>query len=401
MERSQEGQGWRLPDDPLGAFCRENHIALPGATSGPLRGLTFAAKDVFAVAGARTGNGHPDWLRTHAAETATAPAVQRLLDAGASLIGKTRTDELCYSLSGENYHYGTPCNPRDPARVPGGSSSGSASAVAGGLADFALGTDCGGSVRLPASYCGLYGMRPTHGVIPLDGVPAFAPSFDTAGWFAREPGLLQRVGRVLLGVDTPPRAFRRLLIGADAFGLVAPDVAEALASAIKSVQARAGLAPESVSLAEGALDDWAATFRTIQAAEIWNSLGTWIETTQPVFGPGVKERFAAAAQVEPGVAERARAHRAAIVTRIAALLQPGVLLCLPTAPRPAPPKGLPADDIEVTYRNQAMNLLCIAGLAGLPQISLPLAELSGLPIGLSIIAGRGADIDLLGLAASL
>src|SRR5882757_5520482 len=158
------------PDDPLNAFCRHTHVALPGSGSGPLAGFSFGVKDVYGIAGHRTGNGNPVWLETHPPAERTASSVQKLLDAGARMVGKTHTDELAYSLNGENVHYGTPTNPNAPGRIPGGSSSGSAAAVAGGLVDFALGTDCGGSVRLPASYCGIYGIRTTHGLVPADGV---------------------------------------------------------------------------------------------------------------------------------------------------------------------------------------------------------------------------------------
>ncbi len=179
-------------DETFGAFCRDNNVTRPGAARGPLEGLTFAAKDVFDVEGSRTGFGHPAWLETHPPATETAFAITRLLEAGASLTGRTISDELCYSIAGENAHYGTPINPRAPDRLPGGSSSGSAVAVTGGLVDFALGTDCGGSVRVPASYCGLFGLRPTHGRISLDGVSRFAPRFDTVGWFARDAAMLKR-----------------------------------------------------------------------------------------------------------------------------------------------------------------------------------------------------------------
>ena len=155
-------------NDTLGAFCHHTHVTLPGSETGPLATLSLAVKDVFHIKGHPTGAGNPDWLRTHPVAGTTAPAVQRLLDAGAHIVGKTHTDELAYSLNGENVHYGTPVNPNAAGRIPGGSSSGSAAAVAGGLVDFAIGTDCGGSVRLPASYCGIFGFRPTHGRIPLD-----------------------------------------------------------------------------------------------------------------------------------------------------------------------------------------------------------------------------------------
>lgn len=401
MAQQDTVAGWQLPNDPLGAFCRDNHIALLGEEHGPLAGLTFAAKDLFAVAGARTGFGHPDWLRTHPVETRTAPAVQQMLDAGASLVGKTITDELAYSLTGENFHYGAPRNPRAPDRVTGGSSSGSASAVAGELVDFALGSDCGGSVRIPASYCGIYGMRPTHDRITLEGTAPFASSFDVVGWFTRDAGLLERVGRLLLGDNEPARPFKHLLLCSDAFARVTPDIRDALAPAVKRLADLIGVMPVPATLAVEGLDSWRETFRIIQASEIWASLGDWITEHKPVLGPGVRERFAAAAQVSAADAQQARADRAVIRARMDALLEPGTLLCLPTSPRVAPQKGLASDAVEVEYRNQALNLLCIAGLSGLPQISLPMAELGGLPLGLSIVAARGGDVDLLAVAAEL
>ncbi|HWI12737.1 MAG TPA: amidase family protein, partial [Burkholderiales bacterium] len=179
-----------LDRDRINAFCRHTHVELPGASSGPLAGLTFAAKDIYDVIGHRTGFGSPDWLRTHEPAASTAPVVQQLLDAGATMVGKTQTDELTYSLNGENAHYGTPVNVNAPGRIPGGSSSGSAAAVAAGLVDFALGSDTGGSVRAPASFCGIYGIRPTHGRVSLRGACPLAATFDTAGWFAREASLL-------------------------------------------------------------------------------------------------------------------------------------------------------------------------------------------------------------------
>lgn len=173
-------QGYDM-SDPLNAFVPGSQVFIPGVAEGPLAGLRFAAKDIFDIAGHVTGGGNPDWARTHGSATAHAPVVQKLLDAGATLIGKTITDELTRGILGVNAHYGTPVNPAAPDRVPGGSSSGSASAVAGGLVDFALGSDTGGSVRIPSSFCGLYGLRPTHNRIPLEGILEQSASFDTIG----------------------------------------------------------------------------------------------------------------------------------------------------------------------------------------------------------------------------
>src|SRR5436190_3763314 len=215
--------------DPLNAFCAHAAARLQGAPAGPLAGLTFAAKDLFDIAGHVTGAGNPDWLARHAPAERTAPLVQALVDAGAEMVGKTHTDELSRGIFGENSHYGTPTNPNALGRVPGGSSSGSAAAVAGGLVDFALGTDTGGSVRIPASFCGLFGIRPTHGRLPLAGMVGQAPSFDTIGWFAREPHLLGRIGEILLGADLKSaNRPRHVIVATDAFAIADPATASAL-----------------------------------------------------------------------------------------------------------------------------------------------------------------------------
>ncbi len=386
-------------EDPLGAFCTHSRPVSAGSGEGPLKGLAFAVKDVFDIAGYKTGFGSPEWLATHEPATATASAVQRLLDAGARMVGKTLTDELAYSLTGENVHYGTPVNPAAPDRVPGGSSNGSASAVAGGLVDFALGTDCGGSVRLPASYCGIFGIRPTVDRVPLDGVIPFGPPFDVAGWFARDAELLETVGRVLLGEPASPPP-RRLLRGVDVFQAVEDRVAAALEDAVARVEDAVAPAID-VSLAEGGLGHWFETFRVVQGASIWSNLGGWVTKTRPRLGPGAKMRLDWAAGLDSRAIAAARADRAAIRNRLDSVLDDGDVLVIPTSPRAAPLKNTPLDDIEIRFRNQAMHLLCIAGLGGLPQVSLPMATIDGLPLGLSLVGPRGADMQLLALARKL
>jgi amidase len=390
---------WVAPNDPLGAFCRENHVALNGSGSGPLAGLTFAAKDAFEIAGVHTGFGQPDWLRTHPPARETAIAVQQILKAGADMVAKTHCDELCYSLTGENVHFGTPINVNAPGRVPGGSSNGSAAAVAGGLVDFALGTDCGGSVRIPASYCGIIGLRPTHGRVSDKGVLPFGPSFDVVGWFARDIDLFAKVGDVLLGADKAP-APTRLILADDAWGQVEKPVADALEPAAGKVEAVLGGA-RHVRISPEGLGAWFEVFRTLQAAEIWATLGQWVSDTKPKFGPGTKERFEYASTVTPDQVAAADARRRAIRAHVDALLGVDGVICVPTSPRVAPSRGTPADKVEVEYRNQAQRILCIAGLCGLPQISLPMATIDGLPIALSLIGARNSDKGLIVLARKI
>jgi len=318
--------------------------------------------------------------------------VERLLAASARMVGKTHTDELAYSLNGENVHYGTPINPRAPGRIPGGSSSGSAAAVAGGLVDFALGTDCGGSVRLPASYCGIYGIRTTHGLVPADGVVDLAKSFDTIGWFARDAATVLRVGEVLL---PPAGEFvpKRLLIAEDAFGFVGAEVAAALGAAVAKL--RTALPDHrAINVYTAEPSAWSGIFRVLQGDEIRRRYSTWIDAHQPNFGPRVAERFAWTRTIAPTEVERMRPQREAVAAHLEGLLGDDALLCLPTAPGIAPKLKTPAPELEV-FRTRAFGLLSIAGLARLPQISLPLGALNDCPLGISLIAPRGRDLGLL------
>jgi amidase len=321
----------------------------------------------------------------------------RLLEAGADLVGKTHTEEMAFSLTGENAHYGTPINPAAPDRVPGGSSSGSAAAVAGGLVDFAIGSDTGGSVRAPASFCGIYGIRPTHGRIALDGVCPLAPMFDTCGWFARDAALLARVGSVLLGGT--PQTPGRVLLATDAFALALPGAAEALAPAVARVTALLGDAEPVTVSAEG-LSAWFDVFRVLQYHDIWTTHGTWVTSVRPTFGSQVGPRFEAVSKVQPHEVDVMREQRADIMARLDALLENNAVLLLPTVPDIAPLLRLPPAD-TIAFRERALALLCIAGLGGLPQVNLPFGTLHGCPIGLSIVAARGNDEMLLDIAVRL
>jgi amidase len=385
------------PNDPLNAFCRHTHVALPGSGAGPLAGLTFGLKDVYDIAGHRTGNGNPVWLETHPPAERTASSVQRLLDAGARMVGKTHTDELAYSLNGENVHYGTPINPRAPQRIPGGSSSGSAAAVAGGLVDFALGTDCGGSVRLPASYCGIYGMRTSHGLIPADGIIPLAASFDTVGWFAPTAKLIQQVGDVLLPAAAP-RAPASLLIATDAFAAIDRAVADSLQAGLVRMKSHFPSARE-INVYTGDPAAWSGLFRILQGEEIRVFHSAWIDRCKPTFGPGIRERFQWTRTIDPGDVAKAKPQREAVAAHFARLLGDDTILCLPTAPGIAPKRDTPADELEM-FRARAFALLSIAGLARLPQINLPFGTFEGCPIGLSLIGPRGSDRALLAWTAA-
>lgn len=386
-----------LERDKLGAFCRHTHVELPGATNGPLAGLTFGLKDIFDVAGHKTGFGSPDWLRTHDAAKVHSVVAKKLLDAGASLVGKTHTEEMAFSLTGENAHYGTPINVRAPDRVPGGSSSGSAAAVAGELVDFAIGSDTGGSVRGPASFCGIYGIRPTHGRISLEGVCPLAPGFDTCGWFARDAAMLARVGDVLLGgkAATPGR----VLLAQDAFALAMPDAAQALQLALARVVKVLGT-PEPVTVSAEGLNAWFEVFRILQFAEIWDTHREWVTREKPNFGIAIGKRFEAVAKSDPAEVARMIPEREVIAARLDKLLANNAILLLPTVPDVAPLKNCPHDQ-TTAFRERAMGMLCISGIGRLPQVSLPLASVNGMPLGLSLVAAQGNDEMLLAVALQI
>ena len=388
-----------LERDALNAFCRHTHVALAGASRGPLVGLTFGAKDIYDVAGHRTGFGNPDWLATHPPAAKTASVVERLLNAGGTLVGKTHTEEFAFSITGNNAHYGRPVNPRALGRLSGGSSSGSAAAVAGDLCDFALAADTGGSARLPASFCGIYGMRTTYGRIALDGTCVLAPSFDTCGWFARDIDVFAKVADVLLGGKSGSRIDERLLIADDAFALIGRPVMDAFAPALERTFKVLGT-PQSVTVAAEGLRTWFEIFRAVQFGEIWSEHGEWIDRIRPQFGPGIKERIEIASKLDPRKVAAARMSREDIAKRMAALVRGRAILVLPTVPGIAPLVDTPLAEIE-DFRGRAMSLLCISSLARLPEITMPLGVFEGCPLGLSLIGPTGSDEMLIAAAARI
>lgn len=382
-------------DDTAHAFVPYPDVPVAHAAGGPLAGLSFAVKDLFDVAGYPTGGGQPLVLAMSGTRPRHAAVVQRVLDAGARFVGKTVTDELAYSLNGQNAHFGNPVNGAAPARIAGGSSSGSASAVSNRLCDFALGTDTGGSVRAPASHCGLVGLRPTHGRVALDGAIELAPSFDTGGWFARDLPTFARVADVLLGPDPQPLpAAPRLLKPADAWALALPGVAEVFAAPL------AALPHTTLEVALDGFDTMFTHFRHLQAFEAWQVHGPFLTRFAPPLGPGVAERFVMASKVTPEQADAARAFRARWRAHLLALLGRDGVLLLPTMPDIAPLAAQGEAGLD-DYRNRALRLLCMAGLAGCPQLSLPVAHKDGAPIGLSLLGPPGSERSLLAFAEGL
>ncbi|WP_119421814.1 amidase [Desertibaculum subflavum] len=372
---------------------------IAGRPGGPLAGLSFAAKDLFDVAGFPTGGGNHDWARTNPVPTKHAWAVQTLLDAGAELIGKTITDEVSLGILGESAFDGTPLNPKAPDRVPGGSSSGSASAVAQGICDTALGTDTGGSVRVPSSFCGLYGIRPTHGRLPVEGMMPQAPSSDTTGWFARDAATFARVSSVLLREPIAAQLPKRLVVAVDAFGFADPEVAAALQPMVDRLSRLIGETREDLLAPQG-LSVWARAQRTLQPAEAWATFKNWIDRDNPRFAFGVARGLVLGSMIPAAEQSWARLMRQEARARLAYLLPPGTILCLPTTPFPAPRKGQALSVLD-PLRDRITCLCAHGGLTGVPQVSLPGAMVDGLPVGLSILGGHGSDAMLVAVAQAM
>jgi amidase len=386
--------------DALNAFVPGVEVRVAGRAGGPLADLTFAAKDLFDVAGHPTGGGNPDWGRQHPLPARHAWAVQMLLDAGATLIGKTITDEVSLGILGENPFDGTPLNPAAPGHVPGGSSSGSASAVAQKLCDTALGTDTGGSVRVPASFCGLYGIRPTHGRLDLTGMMAQAPGSDTTGWFARDAETFARVSGVLLDEPITPASLpTTLVVAVDAFGLADADTDAALRPMVRTLSALVGYVREDL-LAPPGLSVWSRTQRTLQSFESWLTFRDWLDRDNPRLQFSVARGLVAAAALPESERQWAALMRAEARARLRWLVPPGAILCLPTTPFPAPRTGLSLAALD-PLRARISCLTSPGGLTGVPQVSLPGATVDGHPVGLSIVGAPGSDAALVAVAKAM
>jgi amidase len=394
----RNAQRWAGAVDSVGAWVPNGRFVIAGAAAGPLAGLTFAAKDVFDVAGHATGAGNPTWLATHPVPLASSPIIDSLLAAGATLLGKTLTDELAYSIHGDNVHYGTPANAAAPGRVPGGSSSGSAAAVAAGLCDFALGTDTGGSTRVPASYCGLWGLRTSHDLLPRSCMVPLNPSFDTPTWLARDGATFQRVAEALLPYRPAP-PFRRVLMLQDVLAQ-ADDVFHAKAEQVFAALGRRLHATRTEVAAGEALESWRLAYVTISAQEAWQQHGDWITEHRPTFGAAVARRWETARHTGDAAAAAARAHQGAIRAAVRSLLDGDGVAVLPSAASVAPLLSASDDDID-QLRSRTFRMTCVAGLAGLPQVSMPFVSPDGLPIGISLLGPAGSDRALVALAVAL
>ncbi|KAF8394435.1 hypothetical protein HHK36_020643 [Tetracentron sinense] len=413
----------------FGAFMEKFLLHPPPSSSPqelPLKGLTFSVKDIYDVDGYVTGFGNPDWARTHLASESTAPAILAVLRGGATCVGKTVMDEMAYSINGENKHYGTPTNPCAPDQIPGGSSSGSAVTVGAELVDFSLGTDTGGSVRVPSAFCGIFGFRPSHSVISTTGVIPMAQSLDTVGWFARDPAILNRVGRVLLQLpDVDPVRPSQIIIPEDCFRLLNIPSDRVTQVLIKSVEKLfGGQVIKQTNLGDYVRDRvpslrhfmdqgnenqaynipslvaLSSAMRSLQRYEFKNNHGKWVSTVKPDLGPGISERVWEALRSTDENIDLCHSVKTEFRAALTALLEDFGILAIPTVPGPPPKLQTEGASLE-TFRVRAFSLLSIAGVSGFCQVSIPIGLYDNLPVAISLLAKHGADGFLLNLVETL
>jgi amidase len=382
---------------------------LKPTASGPLNNLRFAVKDIIDIHGRKTTCGNPSCAKTRPIAAANAVCVDQLLNAGATCAGKTITDELAFSLDGENFFFGTPLNPKAPERVPGGSSSGSASAVACGIVDFALGTDTGGSIRIPANNCGIYGMRPSHGIISGAGINPFASTFDTVGILASTAQVLLDVASVLLACVPQIREVGHIYIIEEFLDLSDSEVliwfkeqekllGQVFPSNLQKISLKSiDLDPEMTTTS-----NWLDTYSTIQWAEIWSTLGSWIEAEKPKFGPRTEVNFELTKNLDRKTISQAIYKREHSYRKLKSFLKPNDLIVIPTAPIIAPLKGvLGLNRSEDNYYEKTLSSTSLAGIGRLPQISLPIGMIDNIPHGLSFIGASGEDGYLLSIVQKM
>ncbi|KAK0587435.1 hypothetical protein LWI29_022778 [Acer saccharum] len=414
--------------EDFGAFIEKLQLLpppqpAPPKAPHPLTALTFAVSDVFDIEGYVTGFGHPDWARTHEAASRTAPVVSTLIEGGATCVGKTVVDELAYGINGTNKHYGTPTNPESHSRVPGGSSSGAAVAVAAKLVDFSLGVDTVGGVRVPAAFCGVMGFRPSHGAVSQMGIIPVSTSLDTVGWFARDPNVLRRVGHVLLQLPfSVQRSPRQIIIADDCFELLKIPIDRVDRAVIKSteklfgrqvlkhenlgdyfnskVPSLKGFHKTNGELKSSSIRMLANVMRLLQRHEFKHNHEQWINSVKPTLDPAVSAQIHEMLEMDDAELENCKSIRSEMRSAINFLLKDDGLLVIPTTGY-LPPKLGGKELLSEDYQNCSFTLSSIASISGCCQVTVPLGQYDKCPISVSFIARHGGDRFLLDTVKSM
>ncbi|MBN8291194.1 hypothetical protein JI664_04365 [Rhodobacter sp. NTK016B] len=389
------------PTDPSGALVGQ--LDLAPVRSGSLDGLRFTVKDNIDLAGHKTSYGSPAWRDAHPAPVHNALCVDQLLASGARCVGKAVADEFTYSLDGESFYFGTPRNAKAPDRIPGGSSSGSAASVANGFADFSLCTDAGGSIRVPASLCGLWGMRPSLHRISEAGVLPFQPSVSTVGVLADRFDVLDAAMRVLLNAPASSMPSpRRILVLQDALETADTAIQGEVGGALGRIAEHTGFVVEPVRFSEivGEACELKVCnlngLRDLQTAEFQSTVGNWIEACKPELGVTFSMAYGNVQKFDRIAALDNMARCESLFRQINAFFTPETVICFPTTPKIAPRKGsLNTLEAVMDFYDPTMTITAFSGVARLPEISVPLLTVDNCPVGLSFVAGHYQDEFLL------
>ena len=390
-----------------GAFVEA--FTLEPYSKGSLGDLTFAVKDNIDIAGHKTSYGSLSWKDKHDAPSYNALCIDQLLEAGATCLGKTVSDEFTYSLDGENYFFGTPINPTVPDRIPGGSSSGSASAVACGLVDFSIGTDSAGSIRVPASLCGIYAMRPTMHRISEAGVLPFVPSTSTVGALASDLNTLGKVMETLLrSENTAPEKIQNFYLLEDAFAISDPKIAKAIKGNIDALSSRCDANIISITLTDIVKEPMTLdklntdALRPLQTFEFLNTVGNWIENESPDLSPFFAMKYETVRKFDRKEVNDALMLCEKMFNRITSFFQKGDLILFPTVPTIAPLKGA-FEHLETAmdFYDRTMAITAFSGVARLPEITIPVTKVDNAPVGLSIASGFYQDEFLISAVKQL
>jgi len=379
-------------------FIPELRCVIRGAGKGSLEALTFAVKDNIDVMGYKTGGGNPYWASTAKQAFTSCYIVDELLNAGASLMGKTITEELAFSLIGNNKHFGSPRNGASPLRFTGGSSSGSASVVSCGEVDFALGTDTAGSIRVPASNCGLYGFRPSYGYIDMQGVLPLASSFDTLGWMSSDITVLAQVTNVLV-----PNSVKHSFTG---YWLYEPALTF-LTDELKTLFLE-GLHHSTLPCLGNVAtptcwtkDNQAVVqaFCALQAKEAWEQYKDWLQDIpENTLADDISARFYIGKEVNEKTLQVSQQWRKKTIIEFETLIDEYGVLAIPTVSKAAPYLEATPKQLQ-SYRENIIQITCLSSLTGLPEITLPLMSQGDAHLGISLIGRRGEDKALVQFVA--
>lgn len=377
---------WRVSGTPLVA----------ATASGPLDDLRLAVTDLYAVAGHQIGAGNRRWLSAAPVERRSADSVSALLDRGAQLIGLAHTADMGFGHTGIDSRSGTPPNPAVPGHLPGGSTSGAASAVSTEAADIALGVDTTGSMRIPASYQGLYGFVPSRGAVSTTGLLPLSTTFDVPAWACRDFATLESVSDVLLPSGS----------GGTIGGVLTSEGLNAIADApvYAAMGAWTGYRPDiergpDIERADpnlGLLPDWFEAMEAVQGYEAYRTHSAFLSTGSTSLGPEARDNFAEAARVTDTVYARRLQEVASAAVAIEEFMA-GRMLLLPATSSTAPSADA---DLGTVLRNTGM-LIALASIAGLPSVTVPQTTSDGAPVGITFVGPHGRDRDLLATVSQI